>query len=126
MSTADWVAASSGLPDEGETVLLHIPGFLLPRPLIATLRRGDPTHDGEWYRRDHWHCAAILAIGSPQVVQPDHVWCRIPTPSGVDAWADTRMRFDAATPPESPPLAPAPPPAHQHRQPTLFDQMEAI
>lgn len=123
--TLAWIRASESLPEEGETVLLHLPAYLYPRPALATLRRGDPNHAGEYYRRDKWVCEALLSVSGVQYVKPEQLWARIPTPPGVDAWANPRSwtpdaEDDAEGEGEDQPVElPARPP-HDTRQPRLF------
>lgn len=113
-----WTPAKDALPCEGETVLLYLPDFAWPRPVIATLRKGDPNHPGAYYRADKWLCASILGIGSwAQPLKPNHLWTRIATPESVSAWHDARTHTEEPPTPIEPQPAPRPKPS----QPALFE-----
>lgn len=93
----EWTLAKDALPDEGELVLLYLPAFERRRPNIATLHKGDPTRDGDYYRRDKWLIHGGF-VSAQQYVTGDQEWARIPTPASVPAWCALAERKPPAEP----------------------------
>lgn len=113
-----WTRAADALPPERELVLLYLPAYRQKRPTIATLHKGDPDRDGDYYRRDKWMIHGGF-VSTTQYVMPDQQWAPIPTPASVEAWSSVLLPEPPIDPgaeaePETPP---APPPA----QPVLFE-----
>lgn len=113
-----WTRAAAALPPERQLVLLYLPAYRQKRPTIATLHKGDPDRDGDYYRRDKWMIhAGFLSI--TQYVMPDQQWAPIPTPASVEAWSSVLL-------PE-PPIDPGDeaeeetPPQPHTAQPVLFE-----
>lgn len=114
--TLDWITASDDLPEEGETVLLHLPEYQYPVPHLARLIKGDPEAEGTIYQRDHWMPVEWPSSHPP--VQSAHQWARVPAPDGV-TWANVPTTLMEPEPlPVSTSRAPTPEP--EPAQPNLF------
>jgi len=114
----EWTPAKDALPAEGELVLLYLPAFERRRPNLATLHKGDPTRDGDYYQRDKWLIHGGF-VSAQQYVTGDQEWARIPTPASVPAWSSVRL-YEPYSEPEAPETPEAEPPVEPALQPTLF------
>lgn len=117
MTALTWTPVSEALPNEGETVLLHLPDYQIHHARLATLVRGDPNHDGEYYRRDKWFNTTSHGWITEAYTQPDQQWARIPAPEGI-TWANVPATLTEPEPVPEP--APVMPPPADPTQPNLF------